>query len=118
MRYRYDSGRPIWPVENVPTFQSWMADLQPGVYLGTNWGEFIVADDPTDPDWTPATSIFDLSVSKRFTLRSYGALISFDVLNALNENSPSKVGYKQGDYGRVYQLVNPRIYRAGVKFIF
>lgn len=118
LRYRFDSGRPFFPVQELPTFASWMADLQPGVYLGTGWHGFMVADDPTKPDWTPSTSIVDLSLSKRFNVRGYGLSLSLDVLNALNENSPNRVGFHQSDYGRVYGLISPRTVRAGVKFGF
>ena len=116
LRYRYDSGRPIFPTASIPGFASWMSDLQPGVYLGG--GGNMVADDPDNPIWMPATSIVDLSLSKELRVSGYGANISFDVLNAFNENSPSSIGYSQGDLGRVYSLVNPRVYRVGVKLIF
>ncbi|HUP50179.1 MAG TPA: TonB-dependent receptor [Thermoanaerobaculia bacterium] len=116
LRYRYDSGRAVFPTTSIPGFASWMADLQPGVYLGG--GGNMVADDPNDPIWLPASSIVDLSFSKQIGFSGYGANISFDVLNAFNENSPSSIGYAQGDIGRVYSVVNPRIYRIGVKLLF
>ena len=40
------------------------------------------------------------------------------MLNAFNENAPNSIGYHQGDFGRVYSLVQPRIYRVGVKLLF
>ncbi len=115
VRYRYDSGRPFFPIQSLPAFATWMSDIQPGVLLG---GGTMVADDPTKPDWTPATSIFDLSLGKELTFGNYGVNVSLDVLNALNENSPNRVGFRQADYGRVYSIVQPRIYRVGVKFLF
>jgi len=118
MRYRFDSGRAFFPVQELPTFATWMTDLQPGVYLGTGWHGFMVADDPNNPDWTPSTSIIDLSVSKRFDVRGYGLSLSLDVLNAFNENSPNRVGFHEADYGRIYGLVQPRTVRAGVKIGF
>jgi outer membrane receptor protein involved in Fe transport len=118
LRYRFDSGRAFFPVQELPTFASWMSDLQPGVLLGTGWHGFMVADDPTKPDWTPSTNIVDLSVSKNFNVASYGLNLSLDVLNAFNENSPNRIGFHQADYGRVYGLVQPRTIRAGVKIGF
>ena len=47
-----------------------------------------------------------------------GAEIAFDVLNALNEDSPNRVGFHESDYGRVYGLVQPRTMRVGVKVAF
>ncbi|HUP47043.1 MAG TPA: carboxypeptidase regulatory-like domain-containing protein [Thermoanaerobaculia bacterium] len=116
LRYRYDSGRPIFPVTSIPGFASWMADLQPGVYLGG--GGNMVADDPDAPYWMPSTSIVDVSLNKLFEASGYGVNLSLDVLNAFNESSPSSLGYAQGDFGRVYSIVNPRIYRIGVKLLF
>ena len=118
LRYRYDSGRAFFPVQELPTFASWMSDLQPGVLLGTGWHGFMVADDPTKPDWTPSTSIVDLSLSKRIPVRAYDVALSFDVLNAFNENSANRVGFHESDYGRVYGIVSPRVFRAGVKIGF
>jgi len=118
LRYRFDSGRAFFPVQELPTFASWMSDLPPGVLLGTGWHGFMVADDPTKPDWTPATSIFDLGISKRFDIRGYGLGLSLDILNALNEDSPNRVGFHESDYGRVYGIVQPRTVRGGVKVSF
>ena len=50
--------------------------------------------------------------------RGMGLYLSLDVLNALNENSPNIIGFKQGDYGRVYSIVQPRTYRVGAKLMF
>jgi hypothetical protein len=118
LRWRYDSGRPFFPVQELPTFATWMTDLQPGILLGTGWHGFMVADDPTKPDWTPATSVFDLSLSKRFTISNYGLSISLDILNALNESAPNRVGFHEADYGRIYGLVQPRTARLGAKIEF
>ena len=119
MRYRYDSGRPFFPLQTIPTYASWMSDLSPGVYLGSGGNDQIVADDPNNADFGPDTQIVDLSLSKEFRFASaYGVNLSFDVLNAFNENAPNRIGFRQGDYGRVYGLVTPRLYRAGVKFMF
>jgi outer membrane receptor protein involved in Fe transport len=67
----------------------------------------------------PATTIVDLNLRKRFGIgRGTGISVSFDVLNAFNEGSPSRVGYTQDDYGKVTALVVPRRYRLGLKFDF
>jgi outer membrane receptor protein involved in Fe transport len=118
LRWRFDTGRPFFAVQGVNEFATWMSDLQPGVLQGGGWHAFMVAADPQDPDWTPNTSIFDLSLSKRFDLRGYGLSVSMDVLNAFNENSPNRVGFHQEDYGRVYGLVTPRTVRLGAKIAF
>jgi hypothetical protein len=79
----------------------------------------MVVDDPNDNDWMPSTTIVDLSLNKRFGVgRGMGIGVALDVLNAFNEGAPNRVGYGRGDYGRVYGLVTPRIYRLGLKFDF
>ena len=114
MRYRYDSGRAFWPVETLPAFATWMPSLE-GAYLG---GGNLVATDPTHPDRMPKTSILDFGVAKTLNLGKMQTRLSLDLLNALNTNSPNRIGWKQADYGRVYSVANPRTVRGGVKFIF
>ncbi len=119
-RVRYDSGRAIFPVDTLPIYAGWMGDTPPpGTLLTTGWGNDMVAIDPTDNDWLPSTTIVDLSLNKRFGIgRGMGVSVAFDALNAFNENAANRVGFRPGDYGRVYGLVTPRIYRLGLKFDF
>jgi len=120
-RLRYDSGRAIFPIDqNFPLYASWMPSFDPEVnFTSTGWHNRMVASDPDDPDWLPATTIIDLNLRKRFGIgRGMGIQVSFDVLNATNEGSPARVGFGQDDYGKVTALVVPRRYRLGVKFDF
>ena len=123
MRIRYDSGRSIFPVQGFGTYASWMGGFDacppPSCLISPAWHLFMVADDPTDADTLPSTTIFDVNLSRSFRLGDWGSIwASFDVLNALNEDAANKVGFFQGDYGRVYQVVLPRTYRVGLKFSF
>jgi outer membrane receptor protein involved in Fe transport len=117
LRYRYDSGRPFFPVQILPAFASWMSSLD-NVYLVTGGNPQMVAEDPDNADWYPSSSIVDLSLNKNFTISGFGLNVSLDVLNALNEDVPNRVGWKEADYGRVYSLVQGRTMRAGLKFSF
>ncbi|MCG6949754.1 MAG: TonB-dependent receptor [Acidobacteria bacterium] len=120
-RVRYDSGRALWPTDNsFPVYASWMGEFDPETqFTSTGWNNVMVADDPDDPQWLPATTIFDLNLGKRFNIGGdMGITVSLDVLNAFNENSPNKVGYTVDDYGEVQSLVVPRYYRLGLKFEF
>jgi hypothetical protein len=118
LRLRWDSGRPIFPVQSIPGWATWKSSTD-GSYLSTAWHDFMMADDPNDPDWLPSTTILDLSLSKTFNLGDVGQLgVSFDALNALNEDAPSRVVYQEANYGMVTALVFPRTYRVGVKFSF
>ena len=117
-RWRFDNGRPFWPIQNLPTFASWMSSAD-GVFLTGSSNSQIVAADVKHPDYMPSTSIFDLSIGKTLkAVHGTQLFVSFDVLNALNENAPNIIGFKQGDYGRVYSIVQPRTYRLGAKLMF
>jgi len=119
-RLRYDSGRALFLVDTLQSYAGWMGDNPPpGTVLTPGWGNDMVAIDPNDPEWLPSTTIIDLSLSKRFRIAEWGGLtFSLDGLNIFNEDSPNRVSYRPGDYGRVYSLVTPSIYRLGVKFDF
>jgi hypothetical protein len=120
-RVRYDSGRAIFAVQNgFGTYEDWMGPFDPELYLtSTGWHDHMVAIDPDDPDWTPATTIVDLNLRKRFGIgRGMGISVALDVLNAFNEGSPARFGYFQDDYGEVTNLTIPRRYRLGLKFDF
>jgi outer membrane receptor protein involved in Fe transport len=118
-RARYDSGRAFFPIQDIPIYFTWMGGSTSGVFLETGWRNMMVATDPNDPDWFPASTIFDFSLSKTFKLGDVGQLaISFDALNAFNEDAPNRAVYSSSNYGLVTSLVLPRTYRAGVKFSF
>jgi len=117
-RLRYDSGRPIFATQSINTYRSWMGDTT-DVLLSAAWHDFMVAEDPNDNKWMPSTTIVDLSLNKRFGIgKGMGISVVLDALNVFNEGSPNKVGYDQGDYGRVYGLVTPQVFRLGAKFDF
>jgi outer membrane receptor protein involved in Fe transport len=120
VRIRYDSGRPIWPVQTVPTWASWMSyPPAAGTYLGSGWNDTMVATDPNKPDWLPSSTILDLSIQKSFQVGNLGQLgITFDTLNVFNSSAPDRVVYTNANYGLVSSVVLPRTYRLGVKFSF
>ena len=75
--------------------------------------------DVSHPTWMPSTSIWDMSLGKTIKAsRAAQVNLSLDVLNVTNENSPNIIGFKPGDFGRVYSITAPRTYRAGVKLLF
>jgi outer membrane receptor protein involved in Fe transport len=119
-RLRYDSGRPIWPIQGVPTWQSWMSfPPDPGTYIGVGWGDQMVATDPNKPNWLPSSTIIDLSLQKSFQLGTAGQVnVSLDALNALNSSAADRVVYTNANYGLVSSVALPRTYRLGVKFSF
>jgi hypothetical protein len=119
LRIRHDSGRPIWPIQTLTAYAEWHGGFADGPIIDTGYHEFMVADDPNNPDWMPAKTIVDLSLNKTFTLgRAVDLGISLDVLNAFNEDTANKVGFFEWNYGQVEQLIRPRITRLGVKLSF
>ncbi|MGH9457372.1 MAG: TonB-dependent receptor domain-containing protein [Thermoanaerobaculia bacterium] len=115
LRVRYDSGRAIFPIQPLSTFANWMSSIPPNAIFGGG-SDQLVADD--EAFWMPATTIVDLSVQRDFAISDFGLRVSVDVLNAFNEDSPNRIGFRPGDFGRVYGIVNPRVIRGGVKFTF
>ena len=120
-RMRYNSGRPLWPVEVVPQFASWMTSLD-GVILSTGGetGGAIIAVDSDDAEHLPDSTIVDLSLGKQFTLgsRDLSFGVQLDALNVFNEDAVNLAGFRRADFGRVYSLENPRTLRLGVRFDF
>ena len=121
LRLRYNSGRALVRTEGLPVMGNWMSRFEdcPDCLLIFGWGSRIVAQDPNDPDWLPASTIVDINLSKSFRLGNVGSLWgSFDIFNVTNEGAPNYVGTGRWDYGRVYGVVSPRRYRLGLRFSF
>jgi len=118
-RVRADSGRATFAVEQLPMCASWHGEVLEGHILGIGGTETIVASDPDDPVWMPATALADLSLAKSFRLGRYGDLrVILDVLNILVDGGPNGVVYTQWDYGNVTSVVGPRITRLGLRYSF
>jgi hypothetical protein len=116
LRIRYDSGRPLFMVEELPRLATWMGSFDGGELLSTGSDRIVSS---TENDWYPSSTIFDFSLKKDFNIgRGMGIGVSLDILNAFNENTPAKAGFTPGDYGRVYHVIRPRTTRLGVKFFF
>jgi hypothetical protein len=118
-RVRYDSGRPFFAVQWLPTCRPWHGDFWDGYLVGSGGGEYIVASDPNDPQWLPSTTILDLRIGKTFSLGRYGDLrLAIDVQNVTNEGEASGVGFYEWDYGQVYSVIPPRITGLEVRYSF
>jgi outer membrane receptor protein involved in Fe transport len=121
-RLRFNEGRPIWPVEVVPQFATWMSSYDPSSMILSTGGETggaIVARDPNAPDHLPDSTIVDLSLNREFSLGGDMDLsVSLDALNVFNEDAVNDADWRAGSYGRVFALERPRMYRLGVRFGF
>ena len=120
-RIRYDSGRPIFEIDqNLGPWWSDAQEFDPDVHLvQSGWHERMVAIDAEDPLWMPSKTIVDLNLRKRFGIgKGMGFTASFDALNAFNDGSANRVGFSGADLGQVNSFITPRIYRLGLKFDF
>jgi outer membrane receptor protein involved in Fe transport len=120
LRFRYNSGRPLWPLEAIPTSSQWS---QPPGGVITTGGSHVVSIDPTDPWYLPAETVLDLRLDKGFALGDYGVLrAALDVLNVFNENAVTNAGYggaHEPILGRVSGITFPsRKIRLSLSFQF
>ncbi|NIO20561.1 MAG: TonB-dependent receptor [Candidatus Aenigmarchaeota archaeon] len=122
VRFRYNSGRPLWPLDAVPVHSPW--GNPPGsVVLPHSGTDFVVSIDPKDPWYLPSEYLLDLRVEKTFSLAGYGSLnIALDILNAFNEDAVVNAGYggeMEPIIGMVSGLTFPsRKFRLNVRFLF
>jgi hypothetical protein len=119
-RFRYNSGRPLWPLEAIPTSGQWS---QPPGGVITTGGSHIVSIDPNDPWYLPSEAVLDLRLDKGFALSDYGTVrIALDMLNALNEDAVVNAGYggaHEPIIGRVSGITYPsRKIRLSLSFQF
>jgi len=90
-RFRYSSGRPLWPLEGYPVHTQW--GYPPGSVINTG-DNFIVAIDPKDPWYLPSEAVLDLRLDKAIKLGDFGSLrLALDILNVFNEDAITNAGY-------------------------
>lgn len=120
-RFRHNSGRPVWPLEVVPSYAIWDGGFRDGAIISTGGGvnNNVVAIDPDNPRTLPKVSIFDLSLSRTFKLGDKGNLgASLDVLNVFNDDTVNKVGFYDYNLGEAGSLVRPRVTRLNLRYSF
>jgi len=120
LRLRYNSGRPLWPLEAIPTSTQWG---QPVGGVITTGGSHVVSIDPNDPWYLPSEIVLDLRLDKGFALGDYGVLrAALDILNVFNEDAVTNAGYggaMEPILGRVSGLTFPsRKIRLSLSFQF
>jgi hypothetical protein len=71
LRIRYDSGRPLFMVEELPRLATWMGGFGGGELLSTGSDRIVSS---TDNDWLPSSTIVDFSLNKNFTFGGGGML--------------------------------------------
>lgn len=103
--YRFGSGSPI---------------TRTLVVRGLPQGTFTVKAEPNGDSETPNNSQVDFRVEKALGVgEGRRVLVGFDVFNLLNASTVTTQGVSTGvDLGRPRIIVNPRIARLGVRFVW
>lgn len=108
LRFRYNSGRPLWPLETLPVITQW--GYPNGVVVNTG-DNYIVSIDPTKPWYLPHEKVVDLRLDKAFSLKGAGYIrLAVDILNLFNEHAVTNAGYggpHEPQIGRVSGITYP-----------
>lgn len=108
LRFRYNSGRPLWPLETIPVITQWGYPNGLVVNTGDN---YIVSIDPTKPWYLPHEKVVDLRLDKAFSLKGAGYIrLAVDILNLFNEHAVTNAGYggaHEPQIGRVSGITYP-----------
>jgi len=102
-RFRFHTGRPVWPLEAFPSRFNWGGAPNSVIATGET---YIVAIDPTKPDYLPSQKILDLHLERAFELGPGSIHFVLDFFNIFNESSVTNALWK-GDYGRVVGVSYP-----------
>jgi len=119
-RFRYNSGRPVWPLDGFPQHSPW-ADPPGGVII--SGGNRVVSIDPKDPWYLPSETILDLRLDRAFRIADFGTVhLALDILNVFNESAVTNAGYGgeiEPTIGRVSGITFPsRKIRLSLRFQF
>lgn len=108
VRFRFNSGRPLWPLEVIPVATQWGG--KPTGSVINSGDNYIVAVDPNEPWYLPAEAILDLRLDKAFNIAEFGSIrLALDILNVFNTGAVTNAGY-----GGAHEPVVGRV--SGVTF--
>ncbi|MDD8021132.1 MAG: TonB-dependent receptor [Acidobacteriota bacterium] len=107
-RIRYNSGRPVWPLESYRVIDQW--SYPEGLVINTG-DNYIVSIDPKKPWYLPHETVVDLRLDRAFSLKNAGQIrLAVDILNLFNEHAVTNAGYGSAiepDIGRVSGITYP-----------
>jgi len=102
LRFRFSTGRAIWPLEGVPTMTPWSAT---GVI--TSGESSMVAIDPNDPFYYPSYKVLDLHLERAFELGPGRLHLMLDCFNVFNEGAVTNALWSAAAFGRVVGITYP-----------
>lgn len=101
-RFRYSSGRAIWPLDSVPTIAPWG-----GTGVITSGEAFLVAIDPTKPFWYPPHKVLDLHVERAFNIGPGSVRLMLDLFNVFNDGTVTNALWAGAAFGQVVGVTYP-----------
>lgn len=114
-RFRLNTGRPLWPLAEVPTRSQWS---NPEGSVVTTGGGWVVGIDTKKPYYLPATKLLDLSIGRDFRIGNLGNIaMTLDILNLFNDATVNAADWSS-QLGRVTGFVSPRKFRLSVRYDF
>ncbi|MEW6364862.1 MAG: TonB-dependent receptor [Acidobacteriota bacterium] len=116
-RFRYNSGRPVWWLDDFPVITPWSSP--PGGVVNTGNKAIIVGVDPKNPLYLPPASILDLRLERAFDLGKDTSLrVILDCFNVFNAGTITNIDYHYNPGTATGLIFPPRKLRVGVSYVF
>ncbi len=129
-RFRYNSGRPIWKLEDVDpakisgytllhSWDQWNDTFPSNSILFCSDNVQLVSVDVNHPQYLPPAKILDLHMSRSFKVFKGSLDLGLDVLNVFNSGVVTNALVKGDSFGRVTGIIYPpRLIRFNANFSF
>jgi hypothetical protein len=126
--YNGQKGEPYTRTLNVSTAQLTAAD--PNRKTNLKQGNTTIVIDPLGSHYYETANIFNIRVQKNFKIRERNTIQAmWDLFNITNANTITSVNTSTGttkdaqgntvpQFGRVTQIIQPRIFKLGVRYLF
>lgn len=129
-RFRYNSGRPIWKLEDVDpaklsgytllhSWDQWNTSFPSNSILFCSDSVQLVSFDVNNPKYLPASKLLDLHISRSFEVWKGSLDIGLDILNVFNSGVVTNALIKGDNFGRVTGIAYPpRLIRFNISYEF
>lgn len=83
-----------------------------------NQGTVTLRMEPYGSQQGPAVPVTSVRAAKRFNVNRYAMDVNFAVYNVINSGAAVAISYLSGTFGRVTNILPPRVARLGLEFSF
>jgi hypothetical protein len=83
-----------------------------------NQGTVTLRMEPYGAQEGPVVPITSLRVAKKFRVERYAVDVNFSVFNVTNSSAAVSTSYLSGTFGRITDILPPRVARLGMEFSF